>query len=98
MTIITLKGEVIFKLYNKVSEIKEHSFDLVFSKESILHIKDKEKLLQEVYNIIEENGQIVLVDWCHKTSIYSKLLSEFIKFDNLEMHLITPKEYLKILE
>ena len=95
---LSLKGEVIFKLYNKVSEIKDNRFNLVFSKESILHIKDKKKLLQEVYTIIEENGQIVLVDWCHKTSIYSKLLLEFIKFDNLEMHLITPKEYLRILE
>ena len=68
---LPLKGEVIFKLYNKVSEIKDHGFDLVFSKESILHIKDKEKLFQEVFNIMEENGQIVLVDWCHKTSIYN---------------------------
>ena len=41
----------------------DESFDAVFSKDSIIHIPDKEALFKEVFRVLRPGGWVVMSDW-----------------------------------
>ena len=84
----------------KLSEFQDNFFDIVFSKESLLHIpvQDKAPYLKEMYRVLKPGGKIIIVDWSHSNpDRYSNLLNEMIEIDNLTFHFVTPKDYEKTL-
>jgi cyclopropane fatty-acyl-phospholipid synthase-like methyltransferase len=93
-----LIGNVKFINCKDIEEIKETNFDIVFSKESILHVKNKNNLFKNVYDKTKEGGEVIILDWFHREKKYSKEMEIFLKFDGLQMYLMETEEYIDILK
>jgi len=99
----TLKGNVAFALEGAsdyLQQFDNETFDIIFSKETILHIptKDKVKYFEQVYRILKKDGAIIIMDWMHTSPDYSKELQNMIEADDIPYNLVTPEEYMEILE
>jgi phosphoethanolamine N-methyltransferase len=97
-----LKGKVTFVLEAPTDYLKSFEnkkFDLIFSKETILHIPvaDKSKYFGEVYRVLKDGGDIIIMDWLHKSPQHSAELAKMIDIDQLPYNLITKEEYVAIL-
>ena len=77
---------------------QDNHFDVVFSKESILHVKNKLKLFKEALRVLKPGGEVRIFDWLHSTPKYSQEMEKFVVADGLIMHLITPNEYRDVLQ
>jgi phosphoethanolamine N-methyltransferase len=74
-------------------------FDIIFSKESILHVplKMKEEYFREIYRVLKSNGRIVVMDWMHSSPNYSNNTRKMIDLDKIDFQLQTPPEYHTLL-
>ena len=97
-----LLGNVAFILAeeNNLKNLPDHTFDLVFSKESLLHIplELKESYFQEIHRVIKPGGQLVIMDWMHSSPAYSENTQKMMEMDGVSFQLLTPAEYAKSLE
>lgn len=80
-----------FQSYGKWGELlfKPASFDLVYSKGVLNHVKDKEKLFLEVHKVLKSEGLLVIYDW-----IYPEISQD----DSHPLVKETKKSYAQILE
>jgi len=98
-----LKGHVSFLLMrnpNNLNEFSDNYFDIVFSKESILHVPHevKESYFKEIYRVLKPNGKIIIMDWMHSGPIYTANTRKMMEMDGIVYQLSTPFEYDKILK
>lgn len=92
----SLKGSVTFTLMENpltLQQFASESFDVVTSKESILHVPNEHKLsyFKELYRVLKPGG--VILDWQHTTPNYSARVKEMMEMDGVPFHLTTPDEY-----
>ena len=70
------------------------SFDVVFSKDSIIHIADKEMLAQQAYRVLKPGGWFVASDWLishdHEPS---QSMKDYINLEGLEFQMASPDRY-----
>jgi phosphoethanolamine N-methyltransferase len=94
-----LKGHVQFSIMAKEEPLNfaNNSFDIIFGKESWLHIKNKELFFQEIFRILKPGGIMVSLDWMHASAEYSTDMQQFVVIDGLDFSFITPKEYKQLL-
>jgi SAM-dependent methyltransferase len=69
------------------------SFDVVFSKDSIVHIPDKQALMAEVFRVLKPGGWFLASDWLIGTNQISPLMAEYIAAEGLDFGMATPKRY-----
>ena len=98
-----LKGNVEFVLLENPSHLKQFAdaeFDVVFSKEAILHVplQIKEAFFKEVFRVLKPKGKIVIMDWLRSSSDYSANTKKMMEMDGVAFHLITSIKYLEILK
>jgi len=93
----TLKGSITFQHHteNALVQFADESFDVVFSKESLLHVPVDQKVtfLQEMHRILKPEGFLIIIDWLHSTPEYSPELQEMMTIDAIPYNLITPDRY-----
>ncbi|MEM8501150.1 MAG: methyltransferase domain-containing protein [Pseudomonadota bacterium] len=79
--------------------IESGSTDIVFSKDSIVHIEDKEALTQDVFRILKPGGWFVASDWLisHDGEPSSEMAA-YIKSEDLGFGMASPNRYQKSLE
>jgi phosphoethanolamine N-methyltransferase len=94
-----LNGKVtaLFSKPEAALPFKNNTFDLVFGKESWLHIKNKAKFFREIFRVLKPQGQLINLDWMHTSSNYNEDMKKFVVADGLTFHFITPDEYETIL-
>ena len=71
------------------------SFDVVFSKDSIVHIADKHALMSEVFRVLKPGGRFIASDWLigHDGSP-SPAMAAYIAAEGLDFGMASPARYL----
>ncbi len=54
-------------------------FDVVFSKDSFVHVADKTLLFDEIFRVLAPGGVCVFSDWCCGTPPYSPEMEQFLQ-------------------
>jgi len=73
------------------------TFDVVFSKDSIVHIPDKHTLMAEVFRVLKPGGRFIASDWLVSTDVISPLMAAYIAAEGLDFGMATPKRYLEAM-
>lgn len=92
----TLVGSVRFMHQdcdNKKYPFDSNTFDIVFAKESLLHVSDKKPLLAEVFRVLKPGGHLVILDWLVPSHNLSENLKKMMKMDGMELQMAMPQEY-----
>lgn len=77
----------------------EGSFDVVFSKDSILHIPDKAAMAAEVFRVLKPGGQFAASDWLiSHDDTPSPGMSHYLKMEDLEFDMASPTRYRAAME
>lgn len=98
-----LKGSVDFVQMEHASHLQQFpdaSFDVIFSKEALLHvpIELKASFFSEIYRVLKPGGQIILMDWMHSSEDYTENTKKMMELDGVAYNLVTPDDYSQILE
>lgn len=70
------------------------TFDVVFSKDSIVHIPDKGALMAEVYRVLKPGGWFLASDWLIGTDQISPAMADYIAAEGLDFGMATSARYL----
>ena len=74
-------------------------FDVVFSKDSIVHIPDKHAMAAEVFRVLKPGGWFVASDWLiGHDGTPSPQMAEYIKSEGLDFGMASPARYRDALE
>ena len=75
------------------------SFDIVFSKDSIVQIPDKPRLFSEVHRVLRSGGRFIASDWLRGgTGPYSAEMLEFFRLEGIAYNMATLGEYAEALQ
>ena len=75
------------------------SFDVVFSKDAMIHIPDKESLFKDVYRILKPEGLFVASDWLRiDDNPPSADMEYYLETEGLSFGMASPERYKKALE
>ncbi|MFN4140435.1 methyltransferase domain-containing protein [Aestuariivirga sp.] len=74
------------------------SFDVVFSKDSIVHIPDKHALMQEVFRVLKPGGWFLASDWLIGTETPSPQMQDYINSEGLDFGMATAQRYLAAMK
>jgi phosphoethanolamine N-methyltransferase len=74
------------------------SFDVVFSKDSIVLIPDKQALMAEVFRVLKPGGLFIGSDWLLGSETVSPLMAEYLTFAELDSGMATPARYRAAME
>jgi len=70
------------------------SFDVVFSKDSIIHIPDKEALAAEVFRVLRPGGWFAASDWLiSHDGPPSPEMARYIALEDLDFAMASPERY-----
>ncbi len=69
------------------------TFDVVFSKDSIIHIPDKHALMAEVSRVLRPGGWFLASDWLIGVEDISPQMAAYIAAEGLDFGMATPARY-----
>ena len=71
------------------------SYDVVFSKDSIVHIADKHALMREVFRVLKPGGRFIASDWLiGHDGVPSPAMASYIAAEGLDFGMASPARYL----
>ncbi|KAJ1105988.1 hypothetical protein NDU88_003391 [Pleurodeles waltl] len=74
----------------------KNSFHVVYSRDTILHIADKEALFRRFYSWLKPGGRLLITDYCCGEKPWSKVFEEYVKGRGYILY--TTQEYGKFLK
>ncbi|KAJ3670686.1 hypothetical protein LUZ60_008112 [Juncus effusus] len=74
----------------------EGAFDVVYSRDTILHIQDKPALFKNFYNWLKPGGKVLISDYCKSPGKPTEEFAAYIKQRGYDLHDV--KAYGKMLE
>ncbi|MCV2867729.1 methyltransferase domain-containing protein [Defluviimonas sp. WL0002] len=75
------------------------TFDIVFSKDSIVHIPDKHALMAEIFRVLKPGGWLVASDWLiGHDDTPSPEMAAYIKSEGLDFGMASPARYRDAME
>lgn len=79
--------------------VDDSSVDVVFSKDSIVHIPDKEQLASDVYRALRPGGWFVASDWLiSHDGEPSPEMAHYLKLEDLDFGMASPGRYERALQ
>jgi ubiquinone/menaquinone biosynthesis C-methylase UbiE len=73
-------------------------FDVVFSKDSIVHIPDKHALMRDVFRVLKPGGWFIASDWLVNSEPMSPMMRDYIAAESLDFGMATPQRYLEAMQ
>jgi len=67
-------------------EYPEGTFDVIYSRDTILHIQDKPALFQKFYKWLKPGGRLLISDYCKSHGTASLDFREYIKQRGYDLH------------
>ncbi|CAF2100734.1 unnamed protein product, partial [Brassica napus] len=64
----------------------ENSFDVIYSRDTILHIQDKPALFRTFFKWLKPGGKVLISDYCKSSETPSPEFSEYIKQRGYDLH------------
>ncbi|MGI9278616.1 MAG: methyltransferase domain-containing protein [Endozoicomonas sp.] len=77
-------------------DLAPDSFDVIYSRDTLLHIKNKEALFKKMYTWLKPGGQFLISDYCVGDKELSEKTREYIK--QRDYHLTDVQSYRDLLE
>lgn len=72
------------------------SFDVIYSRDTILHIADKEALFKNFLKWLKPGGELLISDYCRGVNELSEQMKAYVA--KRHYNLLTPADYGKLLE
>ena len=70
------------------------TFDVVFSKDSIIHISDKAEMARQVFRVLKPGGQFAASDWLiSHDGLPSSQMADYIRAEGLGFAMASPAAY-----
>jgi phosphoethanolamine N-methyltransferase len=70
------------------------AFDLVFSKDAMVHIEDKESLFADISRVLRPGGSVVASDWMSATDgPFSAAMAYYLQAEGLGFGMASPTRY-----
>ena len=80
-------------------QVDDESMDVVFSKETFIHIPDKNELMKDIYRVLKPNGLLTVGDWMRSDDgPPSEQMIEYIKAEGLDFFMYSLDKYREVLE
>ena len=80
-----------------LASFPENYFDVVYSRDAIMHIADKEELYAKVFTWLKPGGQVVVSEYAHGRN-YPNFTTEYVDYiKDRGYQLVTVQEYGNIL-
>ncbi|CAO2838038.1 unnamed protein product [Amaranthus hypochondriacus] len=84
---VGLNGAVEFEVADCTTiSFPDDSFDVIYSRDTILHIQDKPALFRSFYKWLKSGGKILITDYCRNTSTPSHEFAAYIKQRGYDLH------------
>jgi phosphoethanolamine N-methyltransferase len=75
------------------------SFDVVFSKDAMVHIADKEALFADIFRILRPGGRVAASDWMSSTDgPFSPGMAYYLEAEGLGFGMASPSRYRAAME
>ncbi len=88
--------KVKFLLADVLTTEFDEPFDIVWSRDALMHIHDKKQLFSKLYSLLNDGGQLVVTDYARGTPPGSPEFEAYAK--STGYHLVLPSAYGKLLE
>ena len=78
---------------------QDETFDVVFSKDSIIHIPDKATMAQDAFRVLKPGGSFAASDWLMShDGAPSAQMADYIAEEGLDFAMASPATYAKAME
>ncbi|KAK3032115.1 hypothetical protein RJ639_037419 [Escallonia herrerae] len=64
----------------------DNTFDVIYSRDTILHIQDKPALFKSFYKWLKPGGKVLISDYCRRAGSPSEEFAEYIKQRGYDLH------------
>lgn len=75
----------------------DNYFDLILSKEVLLHVANKPVILKELFRVLKPNGKLIIIDWLNDKAQFGINLRQMMQIDGLDLKLASSSDYNKYL-
>ena len=76
----------------------EAAFDIVFSKDSILHIPDKDMLARDIARVLAPGGWLAASDWLIAGETPTQAMQDYLELEDLDFAMASPAKYERALK
>lgn len=84
-------NEVRFILGDVLETPFTEKFDIIWSRDALMHVPDKPRLFSRLYSLLDDGGRIVITDYARGKSPGSPAFEDYIK--KTGYHVVTPEAY-----
>lgn len=76
----------------------DSSFDIVFTKDSLVHVEDKPSISDEVFRVLKPDGWFLASDWMCTEGPLSREMKQYIELEDLGFGMGHQREYADAME